>query len=473
VLVVQDEEHYRDIVENSLDLMCTHDLNGVLLTLNLGAARALGYEPSELINRNVREFLSPKVREELEAYLVVIRETGAASGFMRLRTKSGETRIWKYTNTLRTEGVPVPLVRGMAHDVTDLVHAQKALRESEARLSLAIRAGRMYAFDWDAVTDVIVRTGQCAEILYWLDNPTQDTGQQFVASVHPEDREAYAAPATGLTPDEPTYHTSFRVLRPDGSVLWLETIGRVFFDEHGTRLRIIGMVADVTARKRAEEALSSVSRRLIEAQEEERARIARELHDDLSQRMALLQIGLARFAQNIAGLSSQARQQLHDIAEEAADVSSGIHDLAHQLHPSKLDTLGLVASLEGLCRELSHQHALQVRFVPLDVPKPIPKDVGLCLFRIVQEALRNVVKHSGVAEASVELSGHDDGIVLCISDSGAGFSAETAKARGGLGLVSMRERLRLVGGHLSVESEPSQGTRICIRIPRSSKTGPD
>jgi PAS domain S-box-containing protein len=462
---VRDDEHYRDIVESSLDLMCTHDLNGVLLTINLGAARALGYEPSELVNRNLREFLSPKVREELEAYLVVIRETGAASGFMRLRTKSGETRIWKYTNTLRTEGVPVPLVRGMAHDVTDILHAQRALRESEARLSLAVQAGRMYAFDWDAATDVIVRTGQCAEILHWLDNPTRDTGQQFVARVHPEDREAYAAPVTGLTPDDPTYHTSFRVLRPDGSVLWLETNGRVFFDEHGRRQRIIGMVADVTTRKLAEEALSSVNRRLIEAQEEERARIARELHDDLSQRMALLQIGLDQFAQNIAGLSSQARQQLHHIAEIAADVSSSIHDLSHQLHPSKLDSLGLVASLEGLCRELSNQHALQVRFVPPDVPKPIPRDVGLCLFRIVQEALRNVVKHSGVAEASVEMSGHDDGIVLCISDSGAGFSSESAKAWGGLGLVSMRERLRLVGGQLSVESEPSQGTRIRVRIP--------
>jgi PAS domain S-box-containing protein len=470
---VRDDEHYRDIVESSLDLICTHDLNGVLLTLNLGAARALGYEPSELINRNLREFLSPKVREEFEAYLVVIRETGAASGFMRLRSKGGETRIWKYTNTLRTEGVPVPLVRGMAHDVTDILLAQKALRETEARLSLAVQAGRMYGFDWDAATDVIVRTGQSAEILNWLDNPTRDTGQQFVASVHPEDREAYAAPVTGLTPEDPTYQTSFRVVRPDGSVLWLETNGRVFFDAQGKKQRIIGMVADVTTRKVAEEALSSVSRRLIEAQEEERARLARELHDDVSQRMALLQVGLDQFEQNIAGLSSQARQQLRDIAEIAASVSSSIHDLSHQLHPSQLDLLGLTASLEGLCRELSKQHTLQVRFVSPEVPKPIPKDVGLCLFRIAQEALRNAVRHSGVAEAHVELSEHDDGIVLCISDAGAGFSPESAKAGSGLGLVSMRERLRLVGGQLSVESGPSQGTRIRVRVPRYSKTGPD
>jgi PAS domain S-box-containing protein len=465
-----DEEYYRDIVESSPHLMCTHDLKGVLLTINLSAARALGYEPGELVNRNLRDLLSPQVREELDAYLVVIRQTGVARGFVRLQTRRGEARIWEYTNTLWTEGVPAPLVRGLARDVTDLWQAQKALRDSEARLSLAVHAGRMYGFDWDAATDVVVRTGQCAEILHWLDNPTRDTGKQFVACVHPDDREAYAAPMTGLTPDDPTFHTSFRVVRPDGSVLWLETKGRVFFDAHGRRQRIIGMVADVTARKLAEEALSSVSRRLIEAQEEERARVARELHDDVSQRMALLHIGLDQFEQEIAGLSSHARQQLRHIAELARDVSSSIHNLSHQLHPSTLDTLGLVASLEGLCRELSKQHTLHVRFVPPDVPTPIPKDAGLCLFRIAQEALRNVVKHSGVAEANVELSGHDDGIVLCVSDAGAGFSPESAKAGGGLGLVSMRERLRLVGGQLSVESEPSQGTRIRVRIPTSSAT---
>jgi len=322
----------------------------------------------------------------------------------------------------------------------------------------------MYAFEWDPATDVIVRSGQCADILNWMDDPTRDTGRQFVARVHPDDREAYASPQTWPTPEDPTYQTSYRVLRPDGSVIWLEANGRVLFDGQGRRLRIIGMVADVTERKLAEEALSSLNRRLIEAQEQERARIARELHDDLSQRMALLQIHLEQFEQDTARLSSEARQQLHKIAEVATEVSSNIHDLSHRLHPFKLNILGLVASLGGLCREFSEQHNLQVQFVHNDIPGQTPKDVTLCLFRIVQEALRNVVKHSGAAEAKVELSGHDDGIDLCISDSGAGFSPESAKGDAGLGLISMRERLRLVQGHLSIESEPSHGTRIRVRI---------
>ena len=352
--------------------------------------------------------------------------------------------------------------------VEERKRARKALHESEQRLRLAVRAGGMYAFDWDAATDVIVRSPECADIFSWMDDPTRDTGRQFAATVHPDDLEAYAAPESVLTPGNSTYQTSYRVLRPDGSVIWLEANGHVFFDAERRIRRIIGMVADVTQRKLMEEALSSVSRRLIAAQEQERTRIARELHDDLSQRMALLQIGVEQLDESISGLSPQIRQQLRDIAKVSTEISSSIHNMSHQLHPYKLDTLGLVASLRGFCNEFSLQHNLQVQFVHHDLPKQIPKDVALCLFRIAQEALRNVVKHSGSAEAKVELSGHVDRIDLCISDSGAGFNPKHAKPEVGLGLISMRERVRLVKGHLSVESEPAQGTQIRVRVPLST-----
>jgi signal transduction histidine kinase len=182
--------------------------------------------------------------------------------------------------------------------------------------------------------------------------------------------------------------------------------------------------------------------------------------------MALLQIGLGQFERDVPGLSPKARIQLHSLTEVATEIASSIHNLSHRLRPSLLDLLGPVASIERLCRELSDKHNLEIRFVHHSIPEQTPKDVTLCLYRITQEALRNVVKHSGVAEAEVELLGHDDRIDLCISDSGAGFNPESAQRTSGLGLISMQERLRLVGGHLSVESEPSHGTRIRVRIPR-------
>jgi signal transduction histidine kinase len=225
------------------------------------------------------------------------------------------------------------------------------------------------------------------------------------------------------------------------------------------------LAAVMAEARRAHGSLRRISGRLIEAHEEERSRIARELHDDLSQRMALLQVSVQQFEQGATELSSTARQKLHNVAEIAADVSSNLHDLSHRLHPSKLDVLGLVPSLTGFCREFSESHQLPVYFAHDHIQSQIPKDVALCMFRIVQEAVRNAAKHSGASEVNVELSGFGDRLELRVSDSGVGFDPQSEKGRRGLGLLSMSERLRLIGGDLIVESEPSHGTRIRVRVP--------
>jgi PAS domain S-box-containing protein len=253
--------------------------------------------------------------------------------------------------------------------------------------------------------------------------------------------------------------------RKDGSTFPVEiNIKHIQLD----RDYAVAVVRDITERKVAEGTLASLSPRLIDAHEKERSRVAGELRDDLNQRMALLQIGLGQFERDVPGLSSQARIQLHRLTEVAMEIASSIHNLSHRLRPSLLDLLGPVASIERLCRELSDRHNLQIEFVHRRVPEQIANDVTLCLYRTAQEALRNVVKHSGAAEANVELSGDDDQIELCISDPGVGFHPESAKRTSGLGLISMQERLRLVGGQLFVQSEPSHGTRIRVRIPRKT-----
>ncbi|HUN60915.1 MAG TPA: sensor histidine kinase [Candidatus Sulfotelmatobacter sp.] len=217
--------------------------------------------------------------------------------------------------------------------------------------------------------------------------------------------------------------------------------------------------------KHAEKNLEQLSGRLIKAQEEERTRIARELHDDLSQTMARLLIRLNRCQTAMEDASPQCRDELAGITEITSAVSASLRDLSHLLHPATLTTLGLVTSIRGFCREFSERHNLVVKFTCRDIPSDTAEDVNLCLFRVVQESLRNVLKHSGAPEAHVDLSGTSSGIELVIEDAGTGFDVKSNQVSTALGLISMKERVRLVGGHIAVESEPWHGTRIRVEIP--------
>jgi PAS domain S-box-containing protein len=559
----ENEEHYRDLVENSLDLICTHDLTGVVLTVNLAAARTLGYEPDEIVNRNVREFLSSKSYEEFDGFLAAIPEKGTYAGLMRLRTKHGETRIWSFTSTLRTVGLQIPCVRGVAHDVTDILQAQKALRKSEERLRVAAEVGRMYAWEWDPATDSVLRSAECAGILGLDDAAGAGVAKAYFELVHPDDRAKLWELATSLTPESPEYRTEYRRFRPDGRLLWLQESGHATFDKAGKMIRLVGMTADVTERKEAEEKLrvsEERSRRLVfaspvatvvtsgsehrneivndkymtlfgyskedvpavaewwplaypdEAYREKirtewEARVAEAVRKrseiapmeakvrckDGSYRyiefhfaslgetnlVSFVDITDRKLAQDelekiggrlIAAQEAEVevRSKVQELLKRNQEISTDMHTLSHQLHSSKLEHVGLVSALTGLCEELNSKFKIEVEFSDRGVSSEIPKDVALCLFRIAQEALGNVAKHSKAKQAQVEVSSTNNEIRLRIVDSGVGFDPALRRANVGIGLVSMRERLRLVGGTLLVQSEPMRGTEILAEVPLSA-----
>jgi signal transduction histidine kinase len=257
------------------------------------------------------------------------------------------------------------------------------------------------------------------------------------------------------------------LLRPDGSVVWLEKSARGFFDEQGKLLRMIGMVANITERELAEAALASVSRRLIEAQEQERSRIARELHDDIGQRLALLAIKLSQLQQSPHN-SSELPRRIGELQKHTSEIAADIQSLSHELHSSRLQYLGIATAISGFCREFSEQQKVEIACRIHDLPVLLSPDISLCLFRVLQEALQNSTKHSGVRYCEVELWGTPDEIHLTVSDSGAGFDIDAAKASRGLGLISMEERLKLLNGNLSIESQLQRGTTIHARVPFSS-----
>jgi PAS domain S-box-containing protein len=360
------------------------------------------------------------------------------------------------------------LILGLVIQGTRRKRAEEALRESEERLRLAVKAGKMYTFDWDVATDVVVRSEEGTNILGLTGDPSSRTHQQVLASVHPEDRATFITSTADRTPENPNTQIGYRLLRPDGSVFWLERTGHAFFDEQGKMVRMIGMVADVTERKLAEEALSKLGGRLIEAHEEERTRIARELHDDIGQRLALLANNLAVMEQDTPDSIAEIRNRTHEHLKRVNEIAGDTQAMSHRLHSSRLQLLGIVAAAKSFCQELVEQHKVEIDFTHVDIPFSVPEEISLCLFRIMQEALQNAVKHSGVQQFEVELRGGPGEIHLTVHDAGLGFDPEAVVNNRGLGLVSMQERVNLVKGTISITSRPQSGTEIKVRCPLSA-----
>jgi PAS domain S-box-containing protein len=229
--------------------------------------------------------------------------------------------------------------------------------------------------------------------------------------------------------------------------------------------RVACILQDITDGKRAEEALSGMTRKLIAAQEQERARIGRELHDDINQRLALLAVEL----EQLQGNPSEVQSRSQDLRKQLAELSNDVQALSHDLHSSKLEYLGVVSGIRSWCKEFAGRQRMEIDFKS-DVSGVLPFEVGLALFRVLQEALNNTIKHSGVKRVEVQIEERSNEVHLVVGDSGKGFDVEAAKQGRGLGLTSMQERVRLVNGTISIDSKPMSGTSIHVRVPLGSES---
>jgi PAS domain S-box-containing protein len=348
---------------------------------------------------------------------------------------------------------------------------EAVLRESEERLRLAAQIGRMYAYDWDVKSDTVVRSTEAANILGLDEAALGLQRHELMALVHPDDRTVFYNLVAKLTREQSDTQLAYRVLRPDGSLVWLEETAHSFFDDQGNVVRVIGMVADITERKRAEAELSSVAKRLIDAQEQERTRIARELHDDINQQIALVAVRLGQLKLDHPNLAAPAvLGRIDDLRKGLFDVGVDIQAVSHRLHSSKLEYLGFVVAAKGFCQEFSEQQKIEIAFTQSNIPPTLPPDISLCLFRVLQEALQNAAKHSGAQRIEVGLCGMPGELELTIQDCGRGFDPQTVMNGRGLGLTSMRERVGLAKGTISISSGPTGGTEVKLRVPTPAET---
>ena len=461
--VRESEIQYRRIVETTNEGVWLLDSKLHTSYVNRQMAEMLGYEPREMVGRSVFDFYFPP-DVEYKKQALSRRQQGVREQLdERLQRRDG-SELW-----VRMAATPVFKDNGefdgamaMMSDITEGKLAEEALRQSEERLRLAAQAGKMYAYEWDIATDVLVRSAQYVNIL-GATEPKRSTRQQFLSKIHPDDRPKFVAAIAELTPANPIGEVTYRVLLPSGTI-WLKNSGRAFFNGEGRMLRVIGMVADVTDHKQTEEALSGMTRKLVEAQEQERTRIARELHDDISQRLALLAVELGQVQEDRPDLPPDILHRMHELREQTTQISTDVQALSHDLHSSHLEYLGVVAGMKSWCKQFGEKQGIQID-CRHDVQNILPPEIGLCLFRVLQEALHNAAKHSRVKRIDVQLQEAAGEIHLIVRDSGTGFDVEAVKHGKGLGLTSMRERVRLVNGTILIESKLMGGTTVRVSVP--------
>ncbi len=340
-------------------------------------------------------------------------------------------------------------------------------QKAEARLSESEERFRAMASTTPSLVWVCDKNGK---VTYLNDRRINFTGRDpdggladaWTAFIHPADLQDVLTANSRALEQQEGFSKEYRLRRHDGEYRWMLDVAAPRIQGDGSFAGFIGSAIDITDQKLAKEAIERMSGRLIEAQEKERGRIARELHDDICQRLALLSLEVELMGQ---GSKGEAKAGFAEIQQRCSEIASDVQALSHQLHSSKLDYLGLEAALRSFCEEFSSKHHVTVEFKPENVPGRLPGDISLCLFRVAQEALQNAVKHSGVHQFSVKLQGTPEQVRLEISDAGVGFNVEKAMRNGGLGLISMPERVHLVKGTFSVESKMYTGTRIMATVP--------
>jgi PAS domain S-box-containing protein len=633
-LLRESEKRYRDLVENSLGLMSTHDMNGVLLSVNSAAARMLGYKPEEIVGRNFTDFIAPSMRARVPHYLAQLKHERAGHGLMRVVTRSGTERIWMYRNTRYDEEGKASYVIGHAQDITERVRAEEALRRARDELELrvtertaelreanrdlqeqirererveeALRESetrfrslfenatiglyrttpdgrillanptliRMLGYSsfaeiaghnleaegfepsyprpqfradvergdiiglessWtkkdgsviyvresarairDAATGIVLyyegtvedvterkRAEEAlrhseenlrmlvestnavpwqADTRTWLFTYVGPQAEKLlgytVASwyekdfwtdhIHPDDRERAIEACRRGSESCQNFEFEYRMIGASGESVWVHDIVNCEYAEGGPLL-LRGFMIDITARKQSEEALRRLADRLTTVQEDEHRRISRSLHDEAGQALTALSVRLhrleKRFAEQNGSADRQVVVELAELRQIAQDTQEGLRHMAHRLHPSVLEHFGLTEAVRGFLNDLIADSGVDMlTVVEPDFPRFSPTEETV-IYRIVQEAVTNALRHAAATRIRVTFSHDADATLICIEDDGEGFDANSAQAINGIGLVSMRERAEMIGGRFMVTSASRRGTKIMLRIPQ-------
>ena len=469
---------FRDIFNASPMGIAVETLDGQPLFVNPALCAMLGFSEEELRNKHCVDFSPPEDAQKDWAFFQQLR-SGSLDHYQlekRYLRKDGSL-VWGSLGVSLLNSDPSPLVIAVVQDITDKKEAEKALCETNRVLenqTAALRSQedllKIFVKHLPAAVAMLDRDMRYLQASdRWCMDFSLDSSQLLGRShyeIFPDipDRwkEIHRRALAGETvlADEDHWDR-------EGGTTWLRWEIRPWQNLDGMPGGLLIFSEDITRRKQIEESLSQIPRRLIEAQERERTRIGRELHDDIGQRLALLSVQMQQL-QDDPLIFSNAQNRIGELQKQTSELSTDVQSLSHELHSAKLQYLGITGAMRGFCQEFGEQQKVEIDFQAHDLPSMVSPDISLCFYRVLQEALHNSAKHSGVGRFEVRLWGTSDEIHLTVKDSGAGFERETAKESRGLGLISMEERLKLLKGTLSIDSQLKRGTTIHASVPLDS-----
>ena len=463
------------IIESSEDAIITKDLNAMIVSWNAGAQRLFGYTEAEVVGQPISILIPADLQDEENEILKQLRSGERLEHYETVRvTKTGKkVDVSLSISPVKDSNGGVIGFTKIAHDITQRKQAQQILQQTNRTLEAQTASLQAH----QEFLKIFVKNVPAGVAMLDRDMRYLQMSDRWCTDYGVESSQVLGHSHYELFPDIPQHWKEVHRRALNGETLrseedcwdradgtkWVRWEILPWRTGSGMIGGILIFAEDITKRKQMEEAVSEVSRKLIQSQEQERARIGRELHDDINQRLAMLSVEIEHLKDNPSEIESHVKM----LQQGMAEISNDVQALSHELHSSKLDYLGVIAGIKSWCKEFGERQGMEINF-KANVSSPIPSEIGVTLFRILQEALHNAVKHSGVKRIDVQLSELSNEVGLTISDSGKGFDTEAAKQSRGLGLTSMEERVRLVKGTITIASKSMLGTNINVRIPLKS-----
>jgi two-component system, NarL family, sensor histidine kinase UhpB len=469
--VSEANERYRHLVELSpYGILIVQ--NGRIVFSNSAALRLVGApdaaylqgrSPFDLFHpesqASARERLAPLLFDQPAATVLSIEEKIAGS--------DGAPTDVEVTGTV-FDDENGPAVQLILRDITQRKRTEAALRESEERLTLAFAGAQEGVWDWNLETGAVVYSARWKEMLGYADDEIEPHVSAWERLLHPEDKPRAQQVNEGVAKGERAYEGEFRLRHKLGHYVNVLSRGYpVRREPKGPVVRIVGTHFDLTERRRAEaeRARTELLARLVFAQEDERRRIAREMHDQFGEQLTALALGIAALKHSCAD-QPKLRAQADALDVVARQLDRDVDQLVWQLRPTALDDLGLRAALTNYVQDWSQRAKVAAELHTSGLlDDRLPSEVESALYRIAQEALNNVAKHARASNVEIILERRPDHVLLIVEDDGVGFDTATAGSGSqGFGLMGMQERAALVGATLQIESAPGQGTTIIVRM---------